>query len=301
MQDATLKQLRALAAVVRHGSIARAAERLHVTPPAVGQQIRLLERAAGTALLERTPNGFRPTDAGCELVAMSDRIEAEIDNSARVLELIRTGKVGSVTLGAVSTAKYFAPQLLAAFWGRHDEVDVRLVIGNRHETIEALAEHAVDVAIMGRPPHELNLVTEVIGDHPHVIIAPPDHPLARRPKVRQRDLERETFLVREPGSGTRQLTESLFAGAGIEPRIGMEIASNETIKQAVIAGLGVALLSAHTIAAELDDQRLVALAVEGLPIMRRWYAVRPTAAPPPPAVAAMWKFLTAEAVNHLPA
>jgi LysR family transcriptional regulator for metE and metH len=284
---------------VRAGTIAGAAQRLHVTAPAVGQQLKLLERAVGMPLLERAPEGFQPTDAGRELIAAADRIEEELESCRLTLDLIRTGKVGSVTLGAVSTAKYFAPQLLAAFWESHPDVEVKLVIGNRSEIIGAIAEHEVDITVMGRPPVELALDTAVIGEHPHVIIATPTHGLAGR-RITRRALGDETFLVREPGSGTRQLTDRLFASAGIQPPLGMEISSNETIKQAVMAGLGVALISAHTVAAEIADGRLVALDVDGFPVVRQWYAVRRAAGHLLPAAEALWGFLVEKTRRHLP-
>ncbi|HKE75705.1 MAG TPA: LysR family transcriptional regulator [Acidimicrobiales bacterium] len=300
MREATLKQLRSLVAVARTGTIAAGAQRLHVTAPAVGQQLKLLEQAVGMPVLVRSPDGFRPTDAGRELLAVADRIEAELEGCALTLDLIREGKVGSVTLGAVSTAKYFAPQLLAAFWDRHPDIEVTLVIGNRSEIVEAITAHEVDITVMGRPPAGLALETTEIGEHPHVVVAAPDHPRVGQ-RVTRRALGRETFLVREPGSGTRQLAERLFAGAEIAPRVGMEITSNETIKQAVIAGLGVALISAHTVAAEVHDGRLVCLDVDGFPVVRHWYGVRHAAGQHLPACEALWAFLGERGREHLPA
>jgi LysR family transcriptional regulator for metE and metH len=251
-------------------------------------------------LVERTPRGLRTTDAGRELVAAADRIDADLESCRQAIAMIVTGKVGSVALGAVSTAKYFAPQALAAFWRSHPDVDVKLLIGNRRETVANIDEHNVDMAIMGRPPEELDLETVVIGPHPHVVIASPRHPLARRRKITLDRVCDEVFLVREIGSGTRNLTDWLFTGAGRQLRIGMEILSNETIKQAVIADLGVALLSAHTVAAEMHDGRLVALDVVGTPVLRQWYAVRRNHEHLGPAGIALWQFLVDHAVDHLP-
>ena len=300
MRDATLKQLRSLAATIECGTIVGAAHRLHVTPPAVAQQLRLLERSIGMPLFDRGPEGPRPTDAGRELLAAVSQVEAELEGCRRQLELIREGKIGRVSFGAVSTAKYFAPQLLAAFWKLHPDVDVKLFVGNRDDTIRGLAACDFDLVIMGRPPAELDLETAVIGSHPHVIIASPRHDLARHRRVPQSALARQHFLVREQGSGTRMLTEWLFAAAGIQPRIAMEITSNETIKQAVIADLGVALISAHTVAAEIDDGRLVIVNVVGLPVVRQWYAVRRSALRLGPAGSLFWSFLTEHARQFMP-
>jgi DNA-binding transcriptional LysR family regulator len=299
--DATFKQLRSLSAIIRFGTISAAAEHLHLTAPAVGQQLKLLERAVGMPLFERRPRGLTPTDAGLELLAVADRIDDELEGAARAIDLIRSGKIGSVTLGAVSTAKYFAPQLLAAFWHEHPDVDVRLVIGNRAETIAAIANHDVDIAIMGRPPAEMALDSSVLGAHPHVIIAPPTHPLASVASIAQGDLHDERFVVREVGSGTRGLTDALFVGAGIQPGIAMEATSNETIKQAVMAELGVALLSAHTVSAELADGRLVVLDVEHTPVIRHWSRVRRQPGIVGPAAEMLWAFLAARTQDHLDA
>ncbi len=300
LNDATLKQLRSLTATARCGTISAAADNLHLTAQAIGQQLKLLERAVGVPLLVRTPRGLEPTDAGRELLLAADRIEDEIDGCAQAIDLIRLGKVGSVSLGAVSTAKYFSPKLLAAFWHTHPDVDVKLRIGNRQETVAAIADHDVDIAIMGRPPSALELESRVLGPHPHVVIASPTHPLATASSIKPKRLHGERFLVREEGSGTRKLTELLFASANVQPKIVMEITSNETIKQAVMANLGVALISAHTIAAELEDGRLVILPVDKTPIMRQWIAVRREPGHLTPAAQLLWNFLGDHASDYLP-
>lgn len=300
MRDVTLKQLRSLAATLDQGTITGAAQVLHVTPPAVSQQLRLLERSAGLPLMERGIGGFRPTDAGRELAEATARIEAEVDRCARALEAIASGSGGRVVFGAVSTAKYVAPQILASFWTRHPDIEVRLEIGNRQETIALLENGDVDLVMMGRPPDELALEIAAIGDHPHVVIAPPGHPLTTGARVEVDGLVDHPFLIRERGSGTRQVFEELFRHRGIPVPGGMEMSSNETIKQAVIAGLGIALISAHTIAAEIGDGRLVVLDVEGLPIMRRWQVVRRADRRTLPPASAMWDFLVEHAAEHFP-
>lgn len=300
MLDVTLKQLRSFAALVSEGSYAAAAQTLHVTAPAVAQQVRLLERRIGVPLYERTPLGPLPSDAGQELLATTSRMEAELQGCQRNLDLIRSCAEGTVSLGAVSTAKYFAPQLLAGFWQRHPGVEVQLAVGNRDDMIQRLAGNSIDLVIMGRPPQNLDVTTVPIGEHPSVLIASPRHPLAGQPAVLQSRLESERFLVREQGSGTRALTEWFFTTAGIQPTVAMEIPSNETIKQAVIADLGVAVISKHTVAAEIDDGRLVIVDVVGMPIMRRWYAVRRSSLRPGPAGEQFWQFLAAHTSDYLP-
>jgi LysR family transcriptional regulator, low CO2-responsive transcriptional regulator len=300
MRDVTLKQLRSLAATLEAGTLAGAAQRLHVTAPAVSQQLRLLERSAGLALTERTPEGLRATDAGRELAETTARIEAEMDRCSLALDAIAKGSGGHVTFGAVSTAKYVAPQILAAFWGRHPGIEVQLAIGNREETVALLEHGGVDLVMMGRPPSGLPLQTELIGNHPHVIIAAPDHLLTKRRSVAVDELAGHRFLIRERGSGTRQVFEELFQQRHLQPPGAMEISSNETIKQAVIAGLGIALISAHTIAAEVDDGRLAVLDIEGLPVMRWWQVVRRSDRHTLPPAAALWNFLVEHAAEHFP-
>jgi LysR family transcriptional regulator for metE and metH len=172
-------------------------------------------------------------------------------------------------------------------------------VRNRQETIAALSDLSLDIAIMGRPPESLDLESVALGDHPHIVVASGGHRLAGAP-IPIESLASETFFIREPGSGTRMLMESLFREEGFTPTIGMEIGSNETIKQAVIAGLGIAFISAHTVACELADGRLTELNVEGLPIVRKWHAVRLREKTVMPAGEAMWRFLAAEGHVFLP-
>ncbi len=296
----TLKQLRALDEVVRSGTITGAAQALSVTPPAISMQIRQLEETTGLPLLDRTNSGLRPTDAGRTVLDTAHRCEAALQSCGAALQALKDGSGGRVSVGVVSTAKYFAPRALAAFAQAHPDVEMSLTVGNRSETIKALHDYELDIAVMGRPPKDFDIEEVAIGDHPHVIVAPPDHPLAREKDIPITSLEDENFLMREEGSGTRNLTHRLFARVRLAPRIGMEITSNETIKQAVMAGLGIALISAHTVAAELGAGRIVVLDVYGLPAMRKWFVVRRPGAKIMPAGQALWEFLVASGVEFLP-
>ncbi|MGA0531144.1 LysR family transcriptional regulator [Hansschlegelia sp. KR7-227] len=299
IRSLTLKQLRALAAVADTGAVSAAARRLGVTPPAVTMQVQLLEQAVGLPLLDRSGDGFRPTDAGREVAEAAARVEHAIRDCVAALEAMKGLEGGRVSVAIVSTAKYFAPMALGAFARSHPKVELSLVIGNRAEVINLLRTDQVDVAIMGRPPEDLDVDRTVIGDHPHIVIAAPGHPLASR-TVRPKDLDGHVFLMREGGSGTRGLMERLFEQEGVKVRTGMEIGSNETIKQAVIAGLGLALISAHTVAAEIADGRIVALDVEGLPILRQWHVVRRAGKRLTPPALAMNAFLSEHGAEFLP-
>jgi LysR family transcriptional regulator, low CO2-responsive transcriptional regulator len=297
---ATLKQLRAFAAVIRHGTYTAAAEKLFVTPPAVSIQLGLLEDLAGLPLFERVGETYRATGAGEELMVAVRTIEEALSECGEAIDRLKGTEGGQVRVGIVSTAKYFAPRALARFAHENPAIDVRLSIGNRQETIDAIDKHEIDFAVMGRSPEEFAVAAEIFGDHPHIIIGPPDHPLAGVRNIPIKKLADEKFLSREVGSGTRNLTNKLFQGVGIEPVISMEIGSNETIKQAVMAGLGVALISGHTVAVELADGRLTCLDIKGMPLVRNWSLVRREEKRMLPAAQALWDFMIAEGEGFLP-
>ncbi|MET0970719.1 MAG: LysR family transcriptional regulator [Tardiphaga sp.] len=299
-RDISIRQLRALAALQAGGSITAAAGRLHLTQPAVTLQLRNLQALAGLPLIQRTGDGMVLTDAGREVLALSERIEAALAACATSLDMMAGKTAGRISIGAVSTAKYFVPFAISGFSKLYPEIEVRLTIGNRQEIGAALRGYDLDFAIMGRPPVDIEMDVQLIGDHPHVIIAPTAHPLARKSRLALSDLANQTFLTREPGSGTRGLMEQLFESAGVRPTIGMEMSSNETIKQAVIAGLGIAFISAHTVATELDERRLVMLDVVGLPVIRQWFVVSRRDKVLLPPAQAMRQFLGAQGAQFLP-
>ena len=301
LRNVTLKQLRVLAAIGRTGGVTRAAEVLHVTPPAVTLQLQALEQEAGLPLVERSPGGMTLTEAGREVAETAARIEAALTDCNAMLAALQDAERGAVAAGVTSTAKYFAPRALAAFARAHPGLDLRLAVGNRAETIAGLRDHTLDIAIMGRPPDDLAVDATPIGPHPHVIVADPAHPLAARRDIGPAALAGELFVVREPGSGTRSLMERFFAAHAIAPRIGMEIGSNETIKQAVMAGLGIAFLSAHTLELEVESGRLAVLDIAGLPIVRQWYAVHLMDRRLTPAVQLLRRFLAEQGSAYLPA
>jgi LysR family transcriptional regulator for metE and metH len=286
--------------VLRRGNYAAAAQALHLTPPAVTLQMRELEQRAGLPLLERSGARLQPTEAGLELANAAQRIELAISECADALAALRGLKGGRVSIGVVSTAKYFAPHALGAFSRAFPSVEIRLEVGNRSTIVAALEANTLDLALTGRPPEHLEVDRAPIGAHPHVIVARPDHPQARRRRLPASVLAAETFLVREPGSGTRNLMERFLAESRVTPRIGMEMASNETIKQAVMAGLGIAFLSAHTVSAELADRRLVLLDIAGLPVVRQWFIVKLARRRLLPAAQALRQFLIDEGEKFLP-
>lgn len=300
MRNVTLKQMRVFAAIVRGGSSVAAAARLNVSPSAVTLQMQALQHQLAMPLLERSAGRTVPTEAGRHLMDTVERVEAMLSDCDAVLAGLAGVQRGTVRVGVVSTAKYFAPQALAAMLRVHPGLDVQLVVGNRADIVAALRQYEVEVAIMGRPPDELEVAAAVIGEHPHVVVAPVSHPLAHGRRLAPATLATQTFLVREPESGTRTLMERFFTEAGIAPRIGMQLGSNETIKQAVIAGLGVAFLSAHTIDAELAAGRLAVLDVCGLPVVRHWHVVHMRERRLMPAAEAARAFLSTQGWCFLP-
>ena len=300
LRELTIRQLRALAAVHKNRSVTAAAKQLHLTQPAVTLQLRNLQALAGLPLIQRSSDGMLLTDAGREVLALTNRIEAAVADCETSLGMIAGKTAGRISIGAVSTAKYFVPFMIAGFSKRHPDIDVTLSIGNRQETGAALRGYDLDFAIMGRPPADIDMNVHLIGDHPHVIVAPTGHRLARKSRIALSALAGETFLTREPGSGTRGLMEQLFETAGIRPKIGLAMSSNETIKQAVIAGLGIAFISAHTVASELDERRLVALDVDGLPVVRQWFVLSRKDKILLPPAQSMLDFLSAKGAQFLP-
>lgn len=271
----TLKQLRALSAIVETGSITAAAGVLHVTPPAVSTQLKTLEESVCAQVLHRGPDGkVSLTPVGAELLSTVYKVETALNQCFARVEALKSGMAGYVSIGVVSTGKYFAPGLVARMKARLPDVEIGLKVGNRETIVEALGRGEIELAIMGRPPQEPAVESEVLGEHPYIVIAPPEHPLAMADDIEPDLLLEQTFLGREQGSGTRILMRRYLdrIGEGRPYRM-IEMGTNETIKQAVMAGLGLAIISAHTVVPELEAGRLVMLRMEGLPIIRHWYLV----------------------------
>ncbi|WP_395666603.1 LysR family transcriptional regulator [Methylocella sp.] len=301
MRRITIKHLETVVAVAESGTIAAAAEVLNVTAAALTSRIKLLEDDVGVALFDRAGGRLRLTTAGQEVVNIATRVDLLLAELKARLSAHKDKNAGRVTIGVASTAKYFAPRLIAAFARGHPRTEIAVTVGNRAAIIAALREQAVDLALMGFPPAEIPVKSEIFGPHPQVIIAPPDHPLVNRPGVERAELRHEAFIVREEGSGTRRNFDLFFEGLTMqEARVHIEIGSNETVKQAVMAGLGVTLISAHTIEAEVADGRLAILDVVGMPIVRQWFVVRPAARELSPAARAMWDYVLADGRGFLP-
>jgi len=269
----TIRQLEVLAAVGREGSVTAAAESLHLTQPAVSMQLRQLEEQLDLALFETVGRRLQITEPGKELVRLAVELLARLDDLQQTARSLRGVGIGRVRLGVVSTAKYFAPRLLAQFAKLHPGLEFKLTIHNRAEIIDQLQSYSIDLGIMGQPPEGLHFEGTPFAPNPLVAVAAPSHPLSLRRGLKPEDLAEQPFVVREPGSGTRSAMDRYFADNEVKVRQVMEADSNETIKQAVMAGIGLGFLSLHTVRPELAAGRIAVLDVFGLPLRRQWYVV----------------------------
>lgn len=274
----TLRQLRALAAVAEQGSLTAAGQALSLTTPAIHTQIKGLENAFACSLVRPKPDhtGSRLTPQGLAVLEAFGRMEDVLSQCASEVAAIGRGLSGHFTLGVVSTGMYFAPRLVRQLREDCPEIEISLRIGNRESVISGLQRGSIELAIMGRPPRHPEVLAEPIGPHPHGLLADPANPLTGLAEVSAKDLMGATILSREDGSGTRILMTRYL------DRIGdghvfdfIEMDSNETIKQAAMAGLGIAFLSLHTVTDELASGRLLPIRAPGLPILRQWFLVQP--------------------------
>ncbi len=269
----TFRQLSVFQAVARHLSYTRAAEELHLSQPAVSMQIHQLEEQVGLPVFEQIGKKIYLTQAGQELLPYAQAIARQLADAAEVMADLRGMRQGRLRVSVATTANYFAPRLLATFTQRFSGIKVTLDVTNREGLLRHLENNDVDIVIMGKPPAELEVVAEPFMDNPLVMIAAPDHPLTQRQQIPLAELQNQTFLVRERGSGTRIAMERCFQEQQLLLSTGMEMNTDEAIKQGVQAGLGLGIVSWHTLRLELELGRLVMLSVDSFPILRHWYIV----------------------------
>jgi len=295
----TFRQLKVFDAVARHLSYTRAAEELFLSQPAVSMQIKQLEDNLGIPLFEQLGKKIYLTEGGRELYHYGHAISQQLEEADAVFEQLKGLKKGRLKVSVASTANYFATRLLASFSKTYEGVTVMLDVTNRKSLLDQLEHNETDLVIMGRPPLELDLVTEAFADNPLVVIAPPNHPLTRESHIPLKRLQKETFVVREFGSGTRIAMERFFSDRGVRLTTGMEMTSNEAIKQAVEAGLGLGIVSVHTLGLELETRRLSILNAEAFPILRHWYVVHRKGKRLSPVAQAFREFVLTEAPKLL--
>ena len=275
LRHATLHQLRIFLAVARHNSFARAAEELHLSPPTLSLQVKQLADTVGQPLFEQLGKKIFLTAAGRTLADACADIEGRMERLSQDLAALQGVEKGSLKLAILTTVKYTVPKLLGGFCAAHPGIEVAMVVGNRENLLQRLAQNQDDLYIMGQPPDALDVVCEDFANNPLVLVAPPSHPLVGQTGILPKQLKDEPFILREPGSGTRLTAERFFAGHGISLKNRLEVGSNEAIKQTVAGGLGLAVLSATTVVSELALGELVLLDVVGFPLIRRWHVVYP--------------------------
>lgn len=295
MKNVSRRQLRVFAAVVAEQGFSGAAKALHLTQPAVSLQVKDLERACGLALLDRSGRRIRPTEAGREMLRAAHAVEREMKSAEEAITALKGLRGGLLTVAVISTAQYIAPRLLAEFSMRVPDVKLRLEVCNREAMLGHLEADDIDIAVMGRPPSEIETLAEPFAPHPHVMVAAPGHRLAARRQIPVRALLEEPFIAREPGSGTRILCDALFARHHLAFAPTYVMSSNETIKQAVMAGMALSFLSLHTVGLEVAAGALRVLDVQELPVVRRWYLVHRRDKRLSPAALAFREFMVGEA------
>ncbi|QSA96143.1 LysR family transcriptional regulator [Methylococcus sp. EFPC2] len=270
----TLRQLKVFERVARRLSFTRAAEELYLTQPAVSMQIKQFEEMVGLPLFERLGKKIYLTQAGEEIYRISRNISVQLDEAEQLIEALKGTEGGKLVVAVASTVHYFAIRLLADFCRSYPKVQVSFKVTNRKGLLRLLEDNEADIVLMGQPPEDQDLLAEPFMENPLVVIAPPDHPLAGRRDIALEELKHETFLMREQGSGTRTSLERFLAEQGFNIANSMEMNTNGAIKQGVEVGLGLGIVSVHTVDRELEDGRVIILDVQSFPILRQWYIVQ---------------------------
>jgi DNA-binding transcriptional LysR family regulator len=294
MKNVTLRQLRVFAAAARHMNFSRAAEELHLSQPAVSTQVKELAAYAGLPLFERIGRRTYLTAAGTEMLHCASAVEQRLKETQHALAQLKGVTGGRLDVAVISAGDYFFPRLLAAFGASHPGITFNLTVHNREELLRQLGDNRTDLAVMVRPPTDMDIVALSFAPHPYVIVAAPGHPLAGVRQIPRAALNRERFVQREQGSDTWNSMREVFGRQFSRLNIAMQIHSNETIKQAVVAGFGIAFLSAHTIGLDLLAGNLVVLDVQGFPAMLNWYLVHNRTKRLPPVAAVFKDFLLRE-------
>ncbi len=294
MKHVTLRQLRVFAAAARHMNFSRAAEELHLSQPAVSTQIKEFASYVGLPLFERIGRRTYLTPAGEEMLQCAKAITQRMKEAEDALARLKGITGGRLNVAVISAGDYFFPRVLAAFGADHPGVTFNLTVHNREGLLRYLADNLTDLAVVVRPPRDMDIVAVPFAPHPYVIVAAPDHPLAGMRQIPRAALNRERFVQREQGSDTWNSMREVFGRQFPRLNIAMEIRSTETIKQAVVAGMGIAFLSAHTIGLDLRVGNLVVLDVQDFPAMLNWYLVHNRTKRLPPVAAAFKDFLLRE-------
>jgi DNA-binding transcriptional LysR family regulator len=285
-------------AVARHMSFTRAAQELHLSQPAVSMQVKQLEDSVGLELFEKLGKKIFLTAAGFEMLHCAQAVLFKLKEAEQAFNEMKGIEGGRLNIAVATTVNYFATRILAEFNRHFPNVGISLEVTNREGLLEKLAQNETDIVLMGQPPENIDIEAVAFMDNPLVIIAPPGHPLTELERVGLEQLKNETFLMREPGSGTRSALERLCAAQGVSLiGSGMEMNSNEAIKQGVQAGLGLGVVSIHTVEAELERGQLQLINAEHFPIQRQWFVVNRRGKRLSATAKAFKDFVISEAVN----
>ncbi len=275
LKHGTLPQLRIFEASARLGNLTRAAEELHMAQPTASVQIKKLTETVGLPLFEQVGRRLYLTEAGKRLHAGCRGVFDALSAIEESLDRMRAVENGRLRLAVSSSGQYFAPRLIGAFVRRHPGIDASLQIHNREALLERLANNQDDLYLFAAPPGSDGMVTQALLPNPLVVFARDDHPLADVRQVTLARIAQEPFLMREPGSGTRLLATQLFERQGLSPRVRLELSTDEAIKEAILAGMGVAIMSRFTLGLDPESSRLVCLNVDGFPLENHWHFAYP--------------------------
>ena len=275
MKQSTLHQLKVFEAVARHNSFTRAAEELFLTQPTVSMQVKQLTKAVGMPLFDQVGKRLYLTQAGEELVKTCREVFEKLDQFEMTIADLKGLKQGRLRLAVITTAKYFVPRLLGPFCKRYPGIDVSLQVTNHEHILNRLGENLDDLYVMSQLPESIEVTYKRILDNPLVVLAPANHTLAQEKNIPIERIAAEPFIMREPGSGTRKAVQALFDEHKLSLKVQLDLGSNEAIKQAIAGGLGISILSLHTIALEGPSSQLTVLDAQHFPIERYWYAIYP--------------------------
>lgn len=275
IRHATLHQFRIFDAVARNMSFARAAEELHLTPPALSIQVKQLAEASEVTLIEQIGKKIHLTPAGLIMAEACRDMDERLERLAQDLSALQGLEKGTIKLAILTTAEYFAVRMLGEFCARHPGIEASMFVGNRETLLERMTQNLDDLYIFGQPPANLNIVAESFAYNPLVVVARSDHPMASEKNISPSRLNGLAFILREPGSGIRLAMENYLTKNKVHIKTRMEVGSNEAIKQAVKGELGLAVLSLASVAAEIERGELTTLDVQGFPLMRSWHVAYP--------------------------
>ncbi|MDR9418569.1 LysR family transcriptional regulator [Gracilimonas sp.] len=295
----TLHQLDVFAEVAKQKSMTKAAEKLFMSQPAVSIQVKKLQEHFGVNLFEMISKELYLTEAGKELYEAQKNIKSEVESLEMALSEIKGMLRGSLNVAAVSTAKYFMPYILGDFRSKFEKIKMSLKVTDRNEVKDLLRKNMCDLAVFSELPKDLDLEAVEFLDNPLLMASAADHPLAKKKNVTFKDLEDHPFLIREPGSGTRIVMQRLLDEHKIDPEIVMELGTNEAVKQAIMAGIGISLISKYSLTLEESVGKIAVLDIDNLPYVNKWKLVYPKGKRLSPAAQSFIEFTTNESFKEI--